>query len=379
MKQHPSRLMMCVTLLALLMTACGRQPQLARVEEVAFRSGSFGLVGDLRLPEGTGPFPVVVFVHGDSPADRTFFGMYLPIMERMLRAGYAVFSWDNPGIGESTGTTDRGQLIKQQAQIVLDAIEIMRADVDVDPQRIGTWGVSMAGYVMPRVLLMSEDVAFMICTSCPAMAGVDQGAYLTASQAFCGGVPEEKADQLSSLLSELERVRTYSTYDDYREYRTVLAALTEIGASTGGGDKREVIPEEAWQKNNPDNQHWWNPIEVIEQAKIPVLAIFGERDTQADPIQGAHAYQVALEQTGNPESRVEIIPGADHTLAVSATGCIAETQQTIEKVLQDQGYWPLSEAERRFVQEPGQHTPMSAYLYAPGYLDLIEGWLADLR
>jgi alpha-beta hydrolase superfamily lysophospholipase len=43
-------------------------------------------------------------------------------MERMLRAGYAVFSWDNPGAGESTGTTDRGQITQQQAQIVMDAL-----------------------------------------------------------------------------------------------------------------------------------------------------------------------------------------------------------------------------------------------------------------
>ena len=97
-------------LIAILMTACARQPQPARVEEITFQSGEFSLVGDLRLPEGTGPFPVVLFVHGDAEgANRTFFGMYLPIMERMLQAGFAVFSWDNPGAGESTGTTDRQQ------------------------------------------------------------------------------------------------------------------------------------------------------------------------------------------------------------------------------------------------------------------------------
>jgi len=33
---------------------------------------------------------------------------------------------------------------------------------------------------------MSEDIAFMICVSCAGMAGVDQGAYLGASQAVCG-------------------------------------------------------------------------------------------------------------------------------------------------------------------------------------------------
>ena len=94
--------------IVLLLPACTRQPQpdTPRVEEITFQSGEFTIVGDLRTPSGTGPFPVILFVHGSGPADRTFFGYYLPIMERMLGAGYAVFSWDKPGTGESTGQVD---------------------------------------------------------------------------------------------------------------------------------------------------------------------------------------------------------------------------------------------------------------------------------
>jgi hypothetical protein len=71
MKQPTLRLILCTTLLALLLPACAKQPQPARIEEIAFESGSFHVVGDLRLPEGTGPFPVVLFVHGSGPIDHT--------------------------------------------------------------------------------------------------------------------------------------------------------------------------------------------------------------------------------------------------------------------------------------------------------------------
>src|SRR5512136_1683230 len=190
--------------LVLLLPACARQPQQAGIEEITFQSGEFTLVGDLRTPSGTGPFPVVLFVHGDGPANRTMFGMYLPIMERMLRAGYAVFSWDKPGYGESMGQINERLLFHQRAQIILDAIEVMKKHPDIDQFRIGLWGISQGGYVMPLALSQTKDIAFMICVSCAGTAGDDQAAYQIIFQTICDGVPQEKDAQLKLLLSELD-------------------------------------------------------------------------------------------------------------------------------------------------------------------------------
>lgn len=326
--------------------------QLPRVEEIAFQSGPFHVVGDLKLPGGKGPYPLVVFDHGDGPVDRTSFGLFPPIMERMLRAGYATFAWDKPGSGESTGEIDRSRLQVQRTQILLDAIEVMKRRPDIDSQQIGLWGVSQACYVMPRVLATGEDIAFMIGVSCAGMGSVDQMAYLIASQATCAGVPAEKTAQLKSLRSELDKARTYETYDEYLRYREVLDALTALGSNPSNGYKPEVIAEDAWKTNDPRYEDWWNPIEVIEQVTIPVLAIFGEKDTQVDPIQGAHAYRAALERTGNPNSRVKIVPGVNHVIMLAETGCIDELGQLVQS---------------------GNAT------FAPEFLDMMEEWLRELR
>ena len=362
--------------LALLLPACARQPRPARIDEITFQSGEFSLVGELRTPAGTGPFPVVLFVHGDAPgANRTFFGMYLPIMERMLKAGYAVFSWDNPGAGESTGTIDRQQITQQQAQIVTDAIDVMKAYPGIDPGRIGLWGVSMAGWVMPRVLMASDDVAFMICQSCGSMSGEDEAVFRTVAQGYCGQVPEEATGQLEILLTELDEARTFDTYDGYLHYREVLDELAALGSVTV---PNHVTSEAAWLANDPAFEFAWSPVHVIEQVRIPVLAIWGERDTKIDPIRAAHAYRDALEQAGNSNYRVEVIPGADHTLAPSETGCVFEEAQTIERVLGEQGF-TLEDLDALDPQDPVLFTLGSAWPYAPAYLNLIEEWLRDLR
>jgi uncharacterized protein len=385
------RLILCGAMLALVLTACTspastsstptptatpQKPQPPRVEEITFQSGEFTLVGDLRTPAGTGPFPVVLFVHGDAPsANRTFFGMYMPIMERMLRAGYAVFSWDNPGAGESTGTTDRGQITQQQAQIVMDAIEVMKSHSDIDPGRIGLWGVSMAGYVMPRVLMVSDDIAFMICQSCGSMSGHDEFVFLTVAQGYCGGVSDEAAGQLEILLTELDEARTFDTYEGYLRYREVLDKLAALGSVTV---PEPVASEAAWLTNDPAYEFAWSPVHVIEQVRIPVLVIWGERDTKVDPIRAARAYRDALEKAGNSNYRVEVIPGADHTLAPSKTGCIFEEGQTIKQVLAEKGF-TFDDLNALDPQDPVLLTLASAWPYAPGYLDLIEEWLKSLH
>jgi len=321
----------------------------SRTEEITFRSGDFTLVGDLKLPEGEGPHPVILFVHGDGPNNRTSGITYPPIMKRMLEAGYATFAWDKPGTGESTGKIDRSRLVEQRAQIVLDAIEVIKKRTDINPDMIGLWGISQAGYVMPRVLTKSEDVAFMIAVSCPGEPGVEQGIYLITAQAVCAGLPEEDRTPVESLFSAAARAQTYEEHVRFKsplkDYPAVVA-LSEYGVNVG------VRPEDEWHADDLEGPYFWDPIEVIERTTIPVLAFFGEKDTQADPIQGAQAYREALTRAGNPFFRVELIPNTDHNIIISETGSLLERDQ------RSRAGWTK---------------------YAPEYLDILTEWLTELR
>jgi len=243
------------------------------------------------------------------------------MLERMLQAGYAVFSWDKPGVGKSTGQLSEARLLHERAQILLDAIEVMKARPDIDPHRIGLEGGSQAGYVMSLALSMSQDIAFMICNSCPGMSGADQSTYQPMALALCTGTPGGQADRRRELLAELDAARTYETYDQYVHYRRVIDELFSTASAAPRGYGFGVVPEEAWQLNDPEIEAWWNPIEVIRHTAIPVLVLLGDQDRRMDPLQAASAWQKALRETGNPRSRVELFPNANHDLIVSETGC----------------------------------------------------------
>jgi len=316
------------------------------VEEITFRSGPFKVVGDLKLPSGTGPHPVVVFVHGDGPNNRTSSGTYPPIMSRMHRAGYATFAWDKPGTGESTGEFDRRILFEQRARVLLDAIAVLKNHPALDPDRIGLWGVSQAGYVMPVALAQSEDIAFMIAVSCPGEAGIDQTAYLVGAQARCEGLSPKDATHIEQCVAAVEWAKTYDEYVKHKKVLERYPILAEMGLNMG------IRAEENWERNNFDGEYFFDPMPVIESATIPILAFFGEKDTQVDPYQGMKAYQAALERAGHELSQVVLISGVDHNLIISEAGSLKERDRRTARGWQN---------------------------YPAEYLDLVETWLTEIK
>ncbi len=393
MKHLYLRFLLCVMILSLVMAACSSptsqpvptpappldslsagQPQPARTEEITFQSGSFTLVGDLWFPEGTGPFPVILLNQGSGMDARTNRG-YSPMLERMLQAGYAVFSWDKPGVGKSIGQLSDARVLHERAQILLDAIEVMKAHPDIDPQRIGLEGGSQAGYVMSLVLSTSQDIAFMICDSCPGMSGVDQTTYQYMAMALCTGTPEGQAGRRAELLAELDAARTYETYGQYAHYREVIEALFSTASSVPQGHGCEVVPEEAWRLNDPEKETWWDPMGVIRHTTIPVLVLLGDQDRRMDPLQAAYAWREALEAAGNPNSRVELFANANHDLAVSETGCPDDDLQWLDEYVKARGYESLAAAMAAAQENPEL---MNQFPFAPGYLDTVEEWLRGL-
>ena len=121
--------MFAPTVLGLTLLACAALAEEAgapassapREEKVAFLNGKQELSGSLFLPAGTGPFPVVIFVHGDGPAERNAGGYYSGFFKAFADAGIASFSWDKPGVGGSTNL-----FMGWRAQSYFDRVDELR-------------------------------------------------------------------------------------------------------------------------------------------------------------------------------------------------------------------------------------------------------------
>jgi 2,6-dihydroxypseudooxynicotine hydrolase len=114
------------------------------------------LVGVLRAPEGDGPHPTVIMLSGlDSTKEEL-----RSTEELFLARGLATFAVDGPGQGE----VEYDLPIRGDWEVVGRAIvDALAAMPEVDPDRIGVWGVSLGGYYSPRAA--SGDDRIRACVS----------------------------------------------------------------------------------------------------------------------------------------------------------------------------------------------------------------------
>jgi pimeloyl-ACP methyl ester carboxylesterase len=312
--------------------------QSALVQEVHFKSNGFKIVGELRIPNEDEKHPVVVLVHGSGSATRNGAVEFEPLIEMFLRNRYAVFSWDKPGSGESTGNFESGHTLTQRANILVDGIEALAEHPDIDATSVGLWGVSQAGWVMPLVLDRTNNMDFMIVVGGGGEDSVAQMAYQVGQKVICDGGTEEQATLIEQYWPRWTKATSYT---EYREALEILLGIPGVQEYTG----LSISEEETWNPWPQDSDAFIDPIDFIELTTIPVLVFYGELDKNIDPVQGAQAYKAALVRAGNHYYRIEIIPGAGHVLTPATTGCINES---------------------------------GGRDYVPQYLEIMEEWLQNL-
>lgn len=188
-----------------------------REERVTLRHGKQSLDGVLATPSGgRGPHGLVVFVHGDGPVDATHDSFYRPLWESFARAGYASLSLSKPGVGGSSGDWLE-QSMEDRADETMAAIAWARQRPDIDARRIGLWGASQAGWVLPKVAARTPGLGFVIAVS-PAVNWRQQGRYnLLAQLREDGASAEQRAAALRRRETTLRLLRRDASFAEYRD------------------------------------------------------------------------------------------------------------------------------------------------------------------
>ena len=102
----------------------------------------------------------IVLVHGTS-ADRS---SLLQETRLLSDAGFGVLGLDLPGQGRSEGRTRWGE---PERQAISGAVNWLSTRADVDPRRIGGFGLSMGAYVLTQAAVLDMRLRSVVLASLP--------------------------------------------------------------------------------------------------------------------------------------------------------------------------------------------------------------------
>lgn len=218
------------------------------------------------------------------------------------------------------------------------ALAFLRTLPEVDKSGIGIVGHSEGGLNAPMVAATDKSVAFLVLLAPP---GEPLPALLqrqTRAAFLLQGIDEKLIDRaLAAQAEDIKLIADPALTAD--QIRAKLLALAET--------RRQQFPAEDRARLGFDNASveqgikvsttpWFrslirqDPAVYLRNVKVPVLALFGDKDFQVDPQVNSEAVRAALTAAGNPDQTVQRLPGLNHLFQHAGTGGLEE-YSTIEE------------------------------------------------
>lgn len=240
--------------------------------EIAFQNETQNLTlgGLLFVPEGDGPFPAAVVIHG-SGTSRRGNGWYLTLTKHLQDRGIVVLLPDKRGSEKSEGDW-RTSSFEDLATDTLAAVEHLRTQGSVPLSGIGLIGMSQGGWIAPLVASKDDDLAFVV-----------------------------------SMVGSVVTPREQLLYEENYNIRQLgfLPGISNVLAYVGSANVRYLAQPELYELIvDYDSLPYWSDI------SIDSLALFGADDTNVPSAESAQR----LLRLGNPHIRVNVYEGSGHAL-----------------------------------------------------------------
>jgi len=308
-------------------------------EEVYFLNGETKLSGTLSKPSNEDKYPAIVLLSGSGPQNRDGSSEYIPdykpfagISDYLTQKGFAVLSYDDRGVGNSTG-------------IYIDAVEedffedaeaaVNFLSARIDIQAVGLIGHSEGALIAANVAAKNPDIAFIISLGGGAVDGYTLLLSQAERQAETLGMT---SDQVAAMVEEQKILFDLVLEKNWEELIKQVASVTKKRLESLPVEKTANIniDEYALKRANQSVVAFQHPRYQYllghdfgtdwEKLSIPILAIFGELDVHCDASINKSAMETIDKLNGIHNITVVEIPEANHLFIKAKTGSMSEYQ-----------------------------------------------------
>jgi uncharacterized protein len=288
------------------------KPKAYREEEVTFSNGGIKLSGTVLVPNGDGKFPAVVLVHGSSPNERT---TYRSWARHFAQNGIAALIYDKRGSGKSTGST-RAASMEDLAGDALAGVRMLKLRRGIDAGKVGIAGHSQGGWIAPLAAARSGDVAFVIVSGAAAVTPAEQSIFHRAGVMREAGIPDAEIAEATRLREKiyLFNRKLLASDRDLPEFKTALSRELADRKGSRWLAPAELPPEMPLETppRGALELLFFDAARFWPKVKVPVLAIWGDRDTVVPVEKSRSLIEEYLKQAGNRDVTLRMMPGVDH-------------------------------------------------------------------
>ena len=240
--------------------------------EIAFqnRSQNLSLAGLLFVPEGDGPFPAAVIIHGSGTSRRDN-GWYLTLTKHLQDNGIVALLPDKRGSEKSEGEW-RTSSFQDLATDTLAAIEYLREQQSVPLSAVGVIGMSQGGWIAPLVASQEDDLEFLV-----------------------------------SMVGSMVTPREQLLYEENYNLRQLgfLPVISDVLAYAGYANVRYLAQPQLY-----DLIVDYDPLPYWQDISVNSLVLFGADDTNVPSSESARR----VLDLDNRYIRVEVYEGSGHAL-----------------------------------------------------------------
>jgi dipeptidyl aminopeptidase/acylaminoacyl peptidase len=194
-------------------------------EEIEFGNGELRLAGMLFVPEGEGPFPVAVIIHGSGPSRRNS-SWYVSVAGHLQEDGISVLLPDKRGCEKSDGDW-LGVGFDELATDTLAAVAYVRSRPEFGESRVGLVGMSQGGWIAPVAASQDTNIDFVVSMSgatVPTKRQLLHEEIYNISAYTWPFIARMLAPITSSQILKMDHVRAYAEFDPIPYWQKVEAS-----------------------------------------------------------------------------------------------------------------------------------------------------------
>ncbi len=227
-------------------------------EEVVIGSGKWMLPGTLTIPNGNGPFPAVVLVHGSGPNDRDeTYGPNKPFKDiawGLASQGIVVLRYEKrtKQYPNESAAIENFTVEDETIDDALTGVDLLNNSLVVNHSDIFVLGHSLGGMLAPQIALQDDRIDGLIILAGPTRSLEDLILEQTQYLANLSGI--NQSNQIEFIKDMVEKIKNL----DINESELVLGA-----------------PKSYWVYLST-----YDPVVAAQSLRIPMLILQGKRDYQ---------------------------------------------------------------------------------------------------